>query len=149
MSTILQTPARAQYLATTLLASAARTDTAGTNGDAVRLPDAPNGYAFVLDVTAAATATGDTLDVQVQTLIDGTNWVPVCSFTQVLGDGGAKRHVGKISSNGAQTMFEASASLAAGSIRNLCGDAYRVRWVIVDATTDNASFTFSVTAIPM
>ena len=148
MSTILQTPARGQHLATTLLASAARTVTAGTNGSAVALPDAPNGYAFVLDVTAAATDAGDTLDVQVQTLIDGTNWVPVCSFTQCLGNGGAKRHIGKVSSNGAVTMFEAAATLSAGSIRNLCGDAYRVRWAIVDADADG-SFTFSVTALPM
>ena len=149
MSTTLNNIPRTTSYATTLLASAARTDTAGTNGDAVHLPDAPNGYQFVLDVTAAATDVGDTLDVQVQTLIDGVNWVPVCSFTQCLGNGGAKRHIAKINAGATQAMFEAGTALAAGSTRNLCGDAYRVRWVIVDSSTDNASFTFSVTAMPL
>lgn len=149
MNNNLNNIARPVSYATTLLASAARTDTAGTNGDAVHLPDALHGYQFVLDVTAAATDVGDTLDVQVQTLIDGVNWVPICSFTQCLGNGGAKRHIAKINAGGTQSMFEAAASLSAGSTRNLCGDAYRVRWVIVDSSTDNASFTFSVTAMPL
>jgi hypothetical protein len=147
MGTTFTSLTRGVAYTTTLLSSAARTVTAGTNGDAVYLPDAANGYAFILDVTAASTDAGDTLDAQVQTLI-GDTWVPVCSFTQCLGNGGAKQHIGKVSSNGAQTMFEASAALAAGSIRNLCGDQYRVRWVIVDADAD-ASFTFSVKALPM
>lgn len=136
-------------LSRTLLASAARTVTAGTNGSAVYLPDAPNGYAFILNVTAAATDVGDTLDVQVQTTLDGgTTWTPIAAFTQCLGNGGAKTHIAKVSSDGAVTMFENAATLSAGSIRNLCGDQYRVRWVIVDADAD-ASFTFSVTACAM
>lgn len=147
MSTILQNVDRSAGMGRTLLASAVRTET--TTGSAVQLPDAPNGYAFVLDVTAAATAAGDTLNVQVQTSLDGTNYIPVVSFTEVLGNGGALRHVAKITSAGTQAMFLSSASLAAGSVRNLIGDKWRVVGTIVDATTDDASFTYSVTAIAM
>lgn len=136
---------RHSELARTIKASSAITATGA--GDAVSLPDAPNGFAFVLDVTAAATAANDTLDVQIQTKLDGTNWVPVVSFTQVAGNGGAVRHVAKISSDGAQAMFEDSATLSAGSIRNLVGDSWRAAWTVVE--NDAASFTFSVTAIPM
>lgn len=134
-----------------LLTSAARTETAGDEGDAVRLTRPANALMFILDVTAAATDVGDTLDAQVQTSVEigGTTvWIPVCSFTQVLGNGGAKRHVGKIVATEAQAMFENGASLAAGSIRHLFGDSWRVRWVIADADA-NASFTFSVVAVPM
>ena len=132
----------------TLLASGARTATsAGT--DAVFLPDAPNGVTFVLDVTAAATEVDDTLDVFIQTQIDGTNWVDVVSFTQVLGNGGAKRHIGKIANATAMTMFENGTALSAGNVRNIIGDQWRARYVVTDADTDNASFTFSITACVM
>ena len=49
---------------------------------------------FTLDVTAAATLAGDTLNVYVQHSPDGTNWDDVVSFTQVLGNGGTKRFIG-------------------------------------------------------
>lgn len=117
-----------------------------TTSSAVYLPRPNSGVIFVLDVTAAATDAGDTLDVQVQTCIDGTNYVPVCSFTQVLGNGGAKRHIAKISATEPQAMFEAATALAAGSIRHLIGDAWKVKYVQVDADND-AVFTFSVKAI--
>jgi hypothetical protein len=119
---------------------------AGT-GSAVSILGQPRAMAFVLDVTAAATDVGDTLDVKVQCRLDGTNWVDVCSFTQVLGNGGAKRHIGKINADIAQAML-ADAALAAGSVRNLQGEVYRVAYAQVDAD-NNASFTFSVTACPM
>lgn len=140
---------RSSYCATTVLSSGARTATAGTNSSAVKLPNAPNGYAFVLNVTAAATDVGDTLDAKVQTTLDGgTTWTDVCYFTQCLGNGGAKTHIGKVAANGSQTMFENGTALTAGNVRNLLGDEYRVRYVIVDANA-NGGFTFSVTAMPM
>ncbi|MBP9863347.1 MAG: hypothetical protein KBD62_35710 [Kofleriaceae bacterium] len=129
-----------------LLPSAARTVTAGVNGNAVTLPVAP-AYAFCLDVTAAATDVGDTLDVYVQTLIGG-QWVDVVHFTQVLGNGGAKRFFAKVSAGLAETMFENGTALAAGSVRNLCGDAWRGRYVLVDADAD-ASITFQLSATPL
>lgn len=99
-----------------------------------------------LDVTAAATDVGDTLDVYVQTTIDGTNWVDVYHFTQVLGNGNAKRYYGKLVWDAALTEFENAAALAAAGGRAIMGDQYRVRWAITDAGTTNASFTFSVQA---
>ncbi len=134
--------------AKTLMESGVRTAATGS-GDAFRLPGMVNGLCFVLDVTAAATTSGDLLDVYVQTKIDGTNWVDVQRFTQVLGDGGAKRYVAKIAAGTAMTEFEIGSALGAAALRNLLGDEWRVRWVITDESTDDASFTFSVTACPM
>jgi len=133
----------AVLLASTTTAAGA-VDTAGA---AIRLPGMVNALVFELDVTAAATDAADTLDVKVQTKIDGTNWIDAVAFTQCVGNGGAKRHVAKIEAATAQAMF-ADAALAAGSTRNLLGDEWRVAYVQVDADSDG-SFTFGVTAIPM
>lgn len=126
-----------------LLSAGAQTET-GT-GSAV-VAEGFEVMEFQLNVTAAATAAGDTLDVYVQTTIDGTNWIDIVHFTQVLGDGGAKRYLSKVSASLALTEFEVGTALGAAAVRHLVGDQYRVRWAITDATTDDASFTFSVTA---
>jgi len=73
----------------------------------------------------------DTLDVFVQTTLDGTNWVDIVHFTQITGET-AKRHYAKVVSSEPQAMFEAGAALNAGSVRHLLGLQYRVRWEIVD-----------------
>lgn len=100
---------------------------------------------FVLNVTAAATDVGDTLDVKVQTLIDGDSiWTDVCYFTQVLGNGSALAHVGKIHKELAVTMFNAATALTAGTVRHVFGSAYRLSYVVVDADA-NSAFTFAVT----
>lgn len=141
--------AKKTHDAKTLLA--ATTTAAGAvdaQGDSVRLPGMVNGFVFVLDVTAAATDVGDTLDVTIQTKLDGTNWTDVVHFAQVLGNGGTKRHVEKIAASPALAGFEVGTGLAAGAVRDLLGDEWRVAYVQVDADTD-ASFTFSVTACPM
>lgn len=101
-----------------------------------------------LNVTAAAAAVGDTLDVKVQTTIDGTNWTDVCHFTQVLGNGGAVIIYAKLQGDAAQAMYTDGA-LAAGSVRHLFGDQYRVSYTIGDGGAHGQSFTFSVTARPM
>lgn len=98
-----------------------------------------------LDVTAAATDVGDTLDVYVQTTVDGTNWVDIYHFTQVLGNGSAKRYYGKLVWDAALTEFENATALAAAGGRAIVGDQYRVRYAQVDADSD-ATFTFSVKA---
>jgi hypothetical protein len=126
-----------------LLASAARTTT-GT-GDEFLL-EGMSALTLQCNLTAAATEVGDTLDVFVQTTIDGTNWVDVYHFTQMLGNGGAKRYFGKLLFDAALTEFENAATLAAAGGRAIFGDRYRVRWAITDAGSVNASFTFSVTA---
>lgn len=137
------------YDAVTLLASGVRTDT-NTGTAAVRLPKAGlSGIAFILDVTAVLTDSGDLLDVYVQTKIDGTNWMDVIRFTQILGNGGTKRYYSKIKPHASLTEFETSAALGEHTDRDLIGDDWRTRYVITDAGTDNASFTFSVIACPM
>lgn len=133
-----------------LVASAARTATS-TGTTAVDLLSRPGGQpaksiAFVLDVSAAATDAADTLDVFVQTKLDGTNWVDVVHFTQVLGNGGAKRFFAKIETDTAVTMFENGTALGAAAVRALFGREWRARWAIVDADADG-SFTFSLVAI--
>ena len=125
-----------------LLASAARTATG--NGSAVQV-DGMSALILQLDLTAAATDVGDTLDVYVQTTIDGTNWVDVYHFTQMLGNGGAKRYYGKLLFDAALTEFENAAALGAAAGRSIFGSQYRVRWAITDADVD-CSFTFSVLA---
>jgi len=118
------------------------------NSDAVTLPASMRAVSFVLDVSAAATDVGDTLDVKVQTKIDGTNWVDVIHFTQVLGNGGTKRFIAKLCASTAETLFS-DATLAAGTtVRHLLGDEWRVNHVQVDGDSD-ASFTFTVKACPM
>lgn len=141
----LQNKTSADYV--TLMASAIKTVT-GTS-TAVRMPGMVNAYVFTLDVTAAATAVGDTLNVAVQTKVDGTNWADVCAFTEIKGDGGVKRFGMKVAAGTAQAIYTATASLAADAIRNILGDQWRLSWVIVDADADNASFTFSVVGCPM
>ena len=141
--------------ATTLLASTEIT--ADGEGDAVRLQSMVNGFAFTLDVTDANEDSGDTLDVYVQTKLDGTNWTDVVHFTQCTGTGGAIRHIGKVVAQLAQTMFATSTALAAGSVRHLLGDEWRVRYDITEGGSGSGSgsgvgladFTIEVTACPM
>ena len=132
---------------TTVLASQT-TSTTNTGTAAVKLPYPPVALAFVLDVTAAATDAVDSLDVYVQTKLDGTNWVDMVHFTQVVGNGGAKRFIAKVSASLAEALFNNANTLATGNVRHLLGDEYRVRWDITDADS-NCSFTFSVVACPM
>lgn len=113
----------------------------------VLVADQTNAVAFILDVTAAATDTVDTLDVKVQAKADCANWYDVVHFTQVLGDGGALRHVAKILAGGSEAMF-LNAVLGAGSVRHILAEQYRVTYTQVDGDND-ASFTFEVTACPM
>lgn len=131
----------------TLLASGAITSTsAGTA--AIRLPLAPNAVVVMLDVTVAATEVDDTLDFFIQTKMAGT-WIDVIHFTQVLGNGGAKRFVAKLISATAEAEFETAAALGAGSIRSIIGDEWRTRYDIVDPGAGAVSFTVEVTAFTL
>lgn len=103
-----------------------------------------------LDVTAAATDVGDTLDVFVDMSIDGgTKWNNIIHFTQVLGNGGAKTFVAVIKNDnpGATAVFPTTSDLAAGATRQIgFGDRIRFRAATVDASTANISFTYSLKA---
>lgn len=103
-----------------------------------------------LDVTAAATDVGDTLDVYVDMSIDnGTKWVNIIHFTQVLGNGGAKTFVASIKNDnpGATAVFNVTTDLGVTATRQIgFGNKLRYRAVTVDASTANVSFTFSLKA---
>jgi hypothetical protein len=115
----------------------------------MELPMAPNAIIFTLDVTAAATEVDDTLNVDIQTKIDGTGtWIDVLAFTEVLGNGGALRFIGKATA-GIDEADYLYASLAASAYKNILGFAWRAKWVVVDAGGSAASFTFSVGACVM
>ncbi len=131
----------------TLLASAAKTATGTSTG--VPIPGMGNAVVFTLDVTAVATDAGDTLDVAIQTKVDGTNWVDACAFTQILGNGIAVRLTMKVLADAAEGIYVSGASLAADAVRHVIGDEWRVSWAIVDSGDANQSFTFSATAMVM
>lgn len=143
--------AKSAHEVKTLLASAAQTATS-TGETAVRLPVA-DAYAFILDLTNAATDVDDTLDVFIQTRVDdggGANWLDVVHFTQILGNGSnTLQFVSKISRSLATVEYEVGSALGAAAVRNILGDEYRVRFAIVDPGDADQTFTFSVTAMPM
>ena len=117
-------------------------ETATSIGTAAGSGGIENVGTFELDVTAAATLAGDTLDVFVQVQIE-SNFVDVIHFTQVLGNGGVKRFIGKIIIPEPQAIFETSAVLAADTVRHILGKQWRARWDIVGT----GSFTFSIIGI--
>jgi hypothetical protein len=108
---------------------------------------------FILDVTAAATAADDTLDVYIDFSPDGgLTWINAIHFTQVLGNGGAKKEIAKINANTglatATAPLNIAADAASGAVRNISlFEDVRYRAVIVDVDTDNASFTYSLKAV--
>lgn len=133
----------------TLAASAARTPTAGTNGDAYAVWRAKRAV-VVCEFTAKATDEGDTCDVYVDVSPDaGTTWLNAVHFTQALGNGtdAAKEYAVLDSNTPGTSAVDATSDAASGAVRPaLFGGLMRARWVIVNTGTANASFTFKVTA---
>lgn len=120
-------------------------------GSSVRMARPHRGFTFVLDVTAAATSMNDGVSVYVQTRIDDgsgeANWFDVVRFSTVLGNGGAKQHVERIASNSTEAGFSTGTALAAGTVRHIMGDEWRVKWATQELF--DASFTFGVSACPL
>lgn len=101
----------------------------------------------VLNVTTAAAAVGDTLDVYIDTSPDGgTTWLNLGHFTQVLGNGGAKKFTMALRSDnpGTSAVTDVTSDAAAGATRQygIC-DRFRSRSVITGTTP---AFTYSVKA---
>ena len=104
---------------------------------------------FLLEVEAAATDVGDTLDV----FIDSTNdddtpedWVNIIHFSQVLGNGGVKRLIAA-TPDAAGFEADVTTDLAAGATpRPLVGHLVRVRYTTAGDANANLSFTFHVHA---
>lgn len=132
-----------------LLASAARTATAGTNGAAVVVGAGFGQAEFLLTLTNAADDVDDTLDVYIDcSLDDGATWVNIVHFTQILGNGAdAQKFVAICPRAGSPDEISVTSDVGAGATpRNFIGDRVRVRYVIVDPTGADATFTFSVVA---
>jgi hypothetical protein len=140
--------------AVTLVASAARTES-GNSGALTpfRAILGLKALIFQLTVSTAATESGDLLDVYIQhSPDDGTTWDDFVHFTQVLGNGGAKKFIAtwmRDVTPETEMKAPADATLAAGVLQGPISPTLRVKWVVVDAGTDNASFTFSVIAQPI
>lgn len=142
----------------TLMASATKTatgnsgtGTGGNEGVVVLGQDAREVQAmvFVFNLTDAKTDAVDTLDVFVQTKLGSEAWYDIVHFTQILGNGDdTVTYVAKVTCALATAEYEIATDLGAAAVRNLLGREFRVRWAITDADGD-ASFTFSVVAVPM
>ncbi len=126
--------------------TAAAVNTATT---AFELPIIPNCVQFIIDVTAAATDVGDTLNITIETQI-GAKWHPVYQATEFLGNGGAKIEssdkILPLANGGHDASF--AGTLAANASLDVIGTAWRVAYVVVDADS-NSAFTFTVTAVVM
>ena len=131
----------------TLAASAART--AGANGSWVYFGGERTRFVFLLDITASATAAGDTLDVYIDVSFDGTNSAGnAVHFTQKAGDTGAASEYAVLDASAPGTsVIAVTSDAAAAAVRPaLFGPYYRARWALVDGGGDaNTSHTFSVT----
>jgi len=135
-------------MTTNILASAART-ASGVSQLPGLFDDILAGL-FLLTVSAAATEAGDTLDVYIQSSADGgTTWNDFIHFTQVLGNGGAKKFLATwqpLAAAETELAAPGDAALAAGVVHNIQGSVWRVKWVIADSGNANQSFTFKVDA---
>lgn len=102
----------------------------------------------LLNITAAATAAGDTLDVYVDFLgPDGATWINGGHFTQAIGTGGALKSwmVFNLNANPGTTDLLVTTDAASGVVRPYVnGSQVRTRWTTAQATA--VSYTFSVTA---
>jgi N-acyl-D-aspartate/D-glutamate deacylase len=135
--------------ALTLFASGVRGAAVGQTGTPVIVQGERSRFCILLDVTAAASEVTDTLDAYIDVLAaDGTTWLNAAHFTQVLGNGGAKKYFAVLDpSNPGTSVIDASADAAAGAVRpGLFGAQLRGRYTIVDGGGVAASFTFSVSA---
>jgi hypothetical protein len=133
----------------TLLAAAARTSS-GTSVVSSTFEEYTEAL-FLLNVTAAATEVDDTLDVYLQKTADnGTTWDDFVHFTQVLGNGGAKKFIAEWTSKAtpeSEMHAAQDGTMAVGVAQGPLGKKIRVKWVIVDPGGGAASFTFTVTGI--
>lgn len=137
--------------AVSLFASAARSAaTAGANGTAVYLGGERRRFIFILNVTAAADAVGDTLDVYIDWSLDGTTYFNGAHFTQVLGNGGAVAYYTVFDpTTGTTADVDVSSDQSANAtVPTLFGPYVRGRYALVDGGGSH-TFTFSLTGYAM
>lgn len=103
---------------------------------------------FTLDVTAAATDAGDTLDVYLDTSFDnGATFVNIGHFTQLAGNGGAKRYIMAFKSApiaASNSVLATSDQAAAAALQIGFGTRFRYRATEANASTADSSYTFSL-----
>jgi hypothetical protein len=99
---------------------------------------------FMLNLTAAATEAGDTLDVYVDLSLDANTWFNAIHYTQMLGNGGAKIFVAELTHPTAGVAdINVTSDAAANAVRNLWAPNVRVGYATTDANANvNAIFTF-------
>ena len=132
----------------TLLASAARVTTTGTNGAAVWIGGFWERAEIMLDVTASAHEAGDTLSVYIDVSPDGSKWLNAARFNTQAGDGAAKTEFVILcpADPGTSTILATSDCVAGASRPAAHGKYMRARWVIVNSGDADSSHTFSVKA---
>jgi len=132
----------------TIVESAARTSSSNSGALPISQLDRIKAAIFFLDITAAAQLVTDTLNVYIQSSMDGIMWDDFVSFTQVLGNGGAKQYIARWFrdlSPEAELAAPSDKALAAGVRQGPVPCSYwRVAWVIAGGA--NKSFTFSISA---
>lgn len=117
----------------------------GNTDEGINLDREPSQADFDLFVSATELDSGVTLDVYVQTSVDGTNWIDIAHFPQIDGDGNAHHYVMRVDQLDIDTALDVAASLDAGSERDILGLRYRVRYDTGSETTATG-FTTTVTA---
>jgi hypothetical protein len=123
--------------------SAARTASGTTPAMEV---DDPSALVFVLETTAHA-GTAPTLDMKIQTTVDGTNWDDIAAFAQVTTtDGRRYLYLNCMVVSASPEHAEADGTLAAATVRNgPVGLAVRGKYVITGSA--GQSFTLALTGI--
>ena len=131
-----------------LLPSAVRTAAAEAFGDTAVIGAGFGQAEFLLVLTNAGTAAGDTLDVYIDGQMGDGTWVNIVHFTQILGNGAdALKFVAICPRPGSTSEENVTTDVTAGGTpRNFIGDRVRVRYAIVDANGASATFTFKVVA---
>lgn len=138
-----------QYSQKTLVTSAINTTAETKTFTAVTDLGTYQEAQFVLALTDAKAAAGDTLDVYVDTYVAGA-WINIVHFPQILGNGAdAITHHALVNTAAAPaaTTTDSTSDCAVGVTRpSVFGDRLRVRHVLVDGGAHGQSFTYSVTA---
>jgi hypothetical protein len=102
----------------------------------------------VLYATAVAADVDDTLDVYVDFRMPGTDiWVNGVHFTQILGNGTAKRFYAVWDQTTPGTsVVDATSDASASAVRpTVTGDAARARHILAKGSDADQSFTYSLT----
>lgn len=135
--------------ALTLFASATRaTAVANSAGASVDVNRASR-ILVLLDLTATAGASGDTLDVYVDVSLDGSKWLNAAHFTQLAGNAAAMSAYAILdpTTPGAAPIVTTS-DASSGVVRPSAWGAYiRGRYTLVDAGAHGQSVTFSLVAL--